>query len=105
MGCDQQRETRCGSCPPLWHWHFHRHHGLAVLEVRHDGSEVGAADQGEQPLLVVAEAGDACLKVVHYVDVRYDGMVRHAFERLVAEMPGFAPADHGSVDLQVREAA
>jgi hypothetical protein len=32
-------------------------------------------------------------------------MVRHAFERLVAEVPGLAAADHRPVDLQMCEAA
>ena len=99
------RNSAAARCPLLWHRHVHRDHGLAVLEVGHDGGQIGAADQGEQPLLVVAEAGDARLEVVHDIDVGHDGMVRHAFERLVAEVPGLAAADHGPVDLQVCEAA
>jgi hypothetical protein len=39
----------------LWHGHLHRDHGLAVFEIRHDGCQIGAADQGEQPLFVVAD--------------------------------------------------
>ena len=95
------RNSAAARCPLLWHRHFHRDHGLAVLEVGHDGGQIGAADQGEQPLFVVTEAGDAHLEVIHDIDVGHDGMVRHAFERLVAEVPGLAAADHGPIDLQM----
>ena len=49
--------------------------------------------------------GDARFEIVHHIDVRHDRMVRHALQRLVAEMAGLAAADHGRIDVELREAA
>ena len=84
-----QRNT--ASCTKLcflsaWHGHLHGHDRLAIFEIRHHRSEVGPADQREQPLFVIAEVRETPLQAIHDIDIRHDGVVRNARQCLVAEM-------------------
>ena len=84
---------------------MHGDDGLPEFEIGHDRREVRAANQGEEPLLIVAQPRNARLQIVHDVDVGHDRMMRHPFQRFVAEVARLATADHRRVDLQMRKAA
>ena len=61
--------------------------------------------QREQPLFIIAEARQAGFEVVQNVDIGNDGMMRNALQSFVAEMAGFAAADHRRGDFEVGETA
>jgi hypothetical protein len=87
------------------HRNAHGRNRLAILVVGHYGREIRAADKRQQPPLNVIGAGNALLEIVEQIDVRDDCVMRHALQRLVAEVTRLAAPDHWRTDLQVGEAA
>ena len=86
-----------------WNWNRHGDDGLAIFVVGHHSGQIGAANQREQPFFVLAQARQPDFKVVEDIDVGHDGMVRHAFQSLVAEVARHAAADHRRGDFQIGE--
>jgi len=83
------------------HRHTDRCDSLPIFVVGHHGRQVGAANQREQTLFVVAEPSKARLQVVKDVHVGDDSMMRHALETFIVKVTGFAAPDHRGADLDV----
>ena len=79
--------------------------GLPIFVIGHHGGQIGAADEREQPLFILAQTRQPGFQIVENVDVGHDGMMRNALQRLVAEMAGLAAADHRRGDVELSKAA
>ena len=97
LPAEAQRDAPDGPelcCSAAGNWNRHCDDGLPIFVIGHHGGQIGAADEREQSLFILAQTRQTGFQVIQNVDVGHDCVMRNALQSLVTEMAGLAPTDH-----------